>query len=336
MRRDIMGTVDIIIPTYKPDKRLFTIIEQLEKQTIPVHNIIIMNTEEKYLETLIYGTAFFEKHKSIKVFHLSKREFDHGKTRHIGVQKSEADFFVMLTQDAVPADEYLLANLLRNLEGSVAVSYARQLPEEGCNEIERFSRAFNYPEQSRIKTMKDIEELGIKTFFCSNVCAAYRREVYDELGGFIKHTIFNEDMIFAAEAIKNGYAVSYEADAKVIHSHNYSGKKQFHRNFDNGVSQADHPELFQGVPAESEGKRLVSSTAKYLKEKGLGKEIPGLYWQSACKYLGFKLGKQYNKLPKSFVRKVTMNKAYWDHESRRRDALLIDPAKGYGTPDSER
>lgn len=36
-----------------------------------------------------------------------------------------------------------------------------------------------------------------KTFFCSNVCAMYRRSIYEKLGGFVKHTIFNEDMIFA-------------------------------------------------------------------------------------------------------------------------------------------
>ena len=34
------------------------------------------------------------------------------------------------------------------------------------------------------------------------MCAAYRRDIYEELGGFIKHTIFNEDMIYAAGAVK--------------------------------------------------------------------------------------------------------------------------------------
>ena len=50
-------------------------------------------------------------------------------------------------------------------------------------------RNFNYPEQSKIKTKADLETLGIKTFFCSNVCAAYNRKIFDELGGFVKHTI---------------------------------------------------------------------------------------------------------------------------------------------------
>ena len=79
------------------------------------------------------------------------------------------------------------------------------------------------------KTIEDVDKLGIKTFFCSNVCAAYKKSVYKELGGFVPRAIFNEDMILAGTMIKAGYGIAYAADAKVIHSHNYSGRQQFHR-----------------------------------------------------------------------------------------------------------
>ena len=59
-----------------------------------------------------------------------------------------------------------------------------------------------------------------------------------------ERTIFNEDMIYAGNLIQAGYGIAYAADAKVIHSHNYSCMQQFHRNFDLGVSQAEHPEIF--------------------------------------------------------------------------------------------
>ena len=49
--------------------------------------------------------------------------------------------------------------------------------------------------------------MGIKAWFCSDVCAAYRKKIYDEAGGFVKKTVFNEDMLMAAEAMKLGYAV---------------------------------------------------------------------------------------------------------------------------------
>ncbi len=303
--------IDIVIPVYNPGKELFTLLDYLENQTVPVNKIIIMNTEEKYFERLVYGTKFVKKYTNVEVHHLSKKEFDHGGTRHMGVSYSDADIFVTMTQDAMPVDDTLIEKLTRNLTGKVAVAYARQLPGADSSELEKVSRAFNYPEQSTVKSAADLERLGVKTFFCSNVCAAYRRDIYKELGGFIRHTIFNEDMIYAAAAIKSGYSVCYEAEAQVVHSHNYTNMQQLRRNFDLGVSQADHPEVFAGISSESEGKKLVAETYKYLKLQKKLYKFPGFCVQCAFKYAGYLLGKHYKSLPSGWIRKITMNKEYW-------------------------
>ncbi len=304
--------VDIIIPVYKPDQSFFELIRKLENQTFPVNKIIIMNTEEKYFEKLFYGSRLLEHYSNIKVYHLSKKEFDHGLTRHTGVTKSDADIFIMMTQDAIPADDKLVMQLVTALgQEGVASAYARQLAKEDCGVIENYMRQFNYPDGSMIKSKDDLEGLGIKTYFCSNVCCAYRREIYDKLGGFVRKAIFNEDMIYAAKVIQNGYKIAYAAEASVYHSHNYTSKQQFHRNFDNGVSQAEHPEVFAEVPAEGEGIRSVKATMAYLKANKQGRLIPKLIVQSGCKYLGYRLGKHYKKLPKKWVQAFTMNRDYW-------------------------
>ena len=100
--------------------------------------------------------------------------------------------------------------------------------------------------------------------------------------------------------VKKGYAVVYAADAKVYHSHNYSCAQQFHRNFDLGVSQAEHPEVFEGVPSEGEGIRTGHIWL-----------IPGLFFQSASKYAGYFLGKRYQKLPEKLILSCTMSPYYW-------------------------
>lgn len=316
--------VDIIIPVYKPDQSFLQLIEKLETQTVAVNRIILMNTEEKYFLQLFYGNKFLKQYHNIDVYHLSKREFNHGKTRRQGVKKSQAEVFVMMTQDAMPEDEFLLENLLKALEGEkVAAAYARQLPTQDCNPIEKYLREFNYPDKSEIKTLEDVETRGIKAYFCSDVCCAYKRTVYEELGGFVKNTIFNEDMLYAAGALKAGYQIAYAADACVVHSHNYTCMEQLHRNFDLGVSQADHPEVFAEVPSESEGIKSVKATAVYLKENRLWKWIPYLILQSGFKYIGYRLGKMYKKLPKKCIMKLTMNKEYWEQiDSERENRLL--------------
>ena len=308
--------IDVIIPTFKPDEQFEYLIEKLQMQTILPNKIILMNTEEKYMEPFLEKTGLLEKYDNLEIYHVSETEFDHGKTRDMGVKKSDAPYFLCMTQDALPYDNFLIENLLNGLkQENVAVVYGRQLAKENSHILEEFTRNFNYPAQSRVKSKKDLEKLGIKTFFCSNVCAAYRRDIYNQLGGFIKKTIFNEDMIYAAAVINAGFSIGYVADARVIHSHHYTGKQQFHRNFDLGVSQADHPEVFQKVPSEKEGGKLVSGTIHFLiKEKKLGL-LPEFIFQCGCKYLGYRMGKAYKKLPKVLVLKCSMNRNYWKAEN---------------------
>ena len=82
------------------------------------------------------------------------------------MDKSTAEFVLMMTQDAVPADEHLIENLLACMEdASVAVAYARQLARPNSGRVERMTRIYNYPAQSRIKSEDDKKELGVKTYF---------------------------------------------------------------------------------------------------------------------------------------------------------------------------
>ncbi len=305
--------VDVLIPTYKPGKEFVELINLLHKQTIEIHKIIIMNTEELYFERLMFEYPQLGQYHKLEIHHVSQKEFDHGGTRHKGMLYSQADVCVCMTQDAMPADEYLMEALVAPLQDSrVAVSYARQLPKADAGPHEQFSRSFNYPAESKRKTVADIETMGIKAFFCSDVCAAYNRETYLTLGGFNRHTIFNEDMIFAGGALKAGYHVYYAAEAKVLHSHEYGFMQQLRRNFDLGVSQADHPEVFAGISSESEGKRMVISACRHFIEIGKPLEIIHLVVQSGAKYIGYFLGKHYQKLPAFLIRRITTNRAYWE------------------------
>ena len=341
--------IDVVIPVYRPDERLHRLLLLLQEQTVKPSRILLVNTEKE-----LFNPSVLDGIDNVEVIHIRKQEFDHGGTRHMAAGRLRGAFLLFLTQDAVPADTKLIANLYRMMEtplpqeqagrlqkkarekwenrtsegipsgtsrkpdevfcdaGKVCVAYACQLPASDCGELECFTRQFNYGSKDRIKTIDDLEELGIKTYFCSDVCAMYRRSSYEQLGGFVRRTIFNEDMIFAAKVIQNFGAVGYCAQAKVVHSHNYSGTQQFHRNFDMGVSQAEHPEVFEAVPSEGEGIKMVKQSAVYLWKNKKGYLLPKLIWHSGCKYLGYRLGKAYQKLPGWLVKRCTMSPGYWE------------------------
>ena len=302
--------IDVIIPTYKPGKEFEKLIVRLQKQEYPIHKIIIINTR-----TDIFPEELDRSNYEIEITHIEPDQFDHGGTRNMGAGMSDADIVVYMTQDAIPVDEKLIGTFAKIFEENpdIGIAYGRQLPREECNIIERYTRRFNYPEKSLIKTKEDLPRLGIKTFFCSDVCAAYRRNYLLSAGGFEDPTIFNEDMIFAGKRIYAGDKVAYVAEAKVIHSHNYTGRQQFHRNFDLAVSQAQHPEVFEGVPSEGEGIRMVKATAKYLVRNGYPWKVFTLVYQSGCKYIGYFLGKRYEKLPMWLILKCTSSRKYWKY-----------------------
>ena len=301
--------VDAVIPAYKPGHDLRKLVEKLLDQTVRLGRIIIINTDREYFDEKEYLIA-----PAVEVVHITRHEFDHAGTRDMGLRMSDADYVLFMTMDAIPKDNYLVEKLLSGFRraDNIAVSYARQLPKKDCNRIEQITREFNYPAQSRVQTSDDIKELGIKAYFCSDVCAMYDTSIYRSLGGFKAPAIFNEDMVYAAGALDAGYAVSYCADALVYHSHNYTGRQYYRRNFDLGVSQADHPEIFERFNVKGTGMQLVRKSLAQICRSGTPADIIRLVYYSGMNYLGFRKGKNYRKLSLKSCLKHTSDKEYWN------------------------
>lgn len=312
--------IDVIIPTYHPEGRLPVTLRRLAEQSLPVRRVLLMDTCERDgsspLEQLLRESAIGTEIGGMRIEErlIPWDEFDHGGTRAMGADLcSDADYLLYMTQDALPAGQNLVEELVRgfSMAPGTAVCYARQLPNEDAWPEERISRQISYPEQSRVKSAADFAVLGIRTLYCSNVCAMYNAEIYRKLGGFVNHTVFNEDMIYASGALKAGYHICYCAGAQVYHSHNYSAVQQFRRNFDLGVSQAQHPEVFAGLSSEGEGRNYVKQVCGELRTGGAGVRIPGFLFRCGSRLLGYRLGRNYRKVPMLFIRKWTMSPAFW-------------------------
>lgn len=300
-------TVDIIIPTYRPGGKFERLITELLRQSWNIEHIYVIHTKGGK-----FPHEVKQLDKRVIVKEIEPTAFDHGGTRKMAAGFCESEIFICMTQDAIPADTHLVENLVHAFDDKeVACAYARQLPDKDCGIIERYTRSFNYPEESCIKDIHSVKELGIKTFFCSNVCAAYRRESYEEQGGFVERAIFNEDMIMTGKLLKAGYKCAYVSSAKIFHSHNYTCGQQFKRNFDVAVSQVDNPDIFGGIKSEGEGIRLVKKTASYLIHNRKPWLVLPLFVKSGFKLLGFRLGRCYKYLPKWLLGQLSSNPRYW-------------------------
>lgn len=306
-----MCVVDAMIPVKDPDERLKKCVDRLLVQSLAIRKITLVlsigrtwdghNVEE-----------WLSSEKRVEIIRIPEEDYNHGGTRHRWAKEGDAEYLLFVVQDAVPASRDLVERMIESLKDSRhAVVYARQIPGPDCDEIERYTRYFNYPARSLKKTGAGLAEGGVKDCFTSNVCAAYRRDWYERIGGFEEEILLSEDSVYAAKALQAGGEAIYNAGARVIHGHHYGYSTQWRRNFDIGVVHKQYDAIFGGLSAEREGARLVKGTALYLMRKKRARLLPRLILLSAVKLLAYQAGKHYNRLPAWLVRKWSWDKYYW-------------------------
>jgi rhamnosyltransferase len=249
-----------------------------------------------------------------KVHSVERSDFNHGGTRQNIVDRyPDCDIYVFMTQDAYLADEQAIYHLVEPFsDPCVGAVCGRQLSHIDANPLAAHARMFNYPPESRVKSMADAPELGIKTPFISNSFAAYRREALLDVGGFPRHVILSEDMYVAARMLLKGWKVAYAGNARCRHSHNYTMLEELRRYFDVGVFHAREPWIRENFgSAGGEGGRYVISELKFL---GLSRVYlwPASLTRNALKLVGYKLGQREASLPLWLKRRLSMHRRFWD------------------------
>jgi len=299
--------IALIIPTRNGEEDVGRLLRSVSVQTRSCHVFVVdSSSTDKTVEVAsAYGA-------SVSVIPVS--EFNHGATRQKMVDANpDYDVYVFMTQDAYLADPHALKHLIAPFaDEKVGAVCGRQLPHDDSNPLAKHARLFNYPTESRIKSMADAPELGIKTPFISNSFAVYRREALLGVGGFPSDVILSEDMFVAARMLLAGWKVAYAGDALCYHSHNYTLLEEFRRYFDQGVFHAREPWIrasFGG--AGGEGFRYVKSELRFL---GVRRFYlwPSSLLRNALKLMGYKLGHQESRLPLWLKRRMSMHYGFWE------------------------
>jgi rhamnosyltransferase len=252
--------------------------------------------------------------RGFELLRIPVESFNHGRTRQEAVERfcSGRRIVIFQTQDAVIENASSLAWLLRQFESpDVGAAYGRQLPHHGARPFEAHAALFNYQPESDIRSLADADRLGIKTAFLSNSFAAYRIEALRQAGGFPDHLILGEDAYAAMRMLMAGWRVSYCAEARVRHSHDYTIRQEMQRYFDFGVMHAQIPELLRtfGAP-EGEGLRFVLSELSYI-GRVAPLQLPQVPLRNVLKYFGYRLGRGFARLPAAWRSHLSMTKGYW-------------------------
>lgn len=234
--------VSIIIPTLNAEKYLGRLLTAIESQSLPPTEILIVDSSSTDATPLIVQSASI-RNSSIRFVSIAREEFGHGKTRNLAADMSRSSIMVFITQDALPASDDWLKNLVTPFRtDSVGCVFGRHLPKPGGNplialDIERHFSTFgseDYLVQHVNWTSKeDIARYKLNmNWYCfnSNVNSAVRKDVWEKIR--FRDVMYSEDQLFGKDLIESGIVKIYARNAQVYHSHEYTLIQYFRRYFD--------------------------------------------------------------------------------------------------------
>jgi glycosyltransferase involved in cell wall biosynthesis len=169
-----------------------------------------------------------------------RREFNHGDTRNAALTAADADFAVLMVQDALPTSATWLTSLLRPLleDEAIAGSYARQQPWSNASRItahylSNWVATFNEPRVVGPLTSEQFEALPPadrhRTCVFDNVCSCIRLSVWRAHP--FRRTRIAEDLEWALEVLQSGHRLAFVPDAAVWHSHERSVSYELRRTY---------------------------------------------------------------------------------------------------------
>lgn len=307
-----MHSISIIIPTLNAAHLLAPLADRLWEQTVlPLEILVIDSSSDD-------ETVSEAQRLGLLTSSIPRADFNHGGTRNMAARQASGDILVFLTQDALPADRRFLEELVKPIVGDIAVAtFARQIPYPSARPTEVFARTFNYPDRSELRTKKDRDSLGIRTYFFSNVSSAIKKDVFFQEGMFRSDVIMNEDMLFCAHIINSGLSIMYCADSRVYHSHNYTLFQTFNRYFDIGVFYSRHLNQLIELKVNATGSSFFSSLIFFLIKNKYYKEILYAISETSSKFFGFYSGRFEKFIPLSVKKRISLHKSYWNNQTHK-------------------
>lgn len=280
-------SVKIAVPTYNAGAQFHNFIKAVLMQNglLPDDVLVVDSCSTDQTAELARKAGF-----DVQV--IFQKNFSHGGTRAMMVERLDADIVVFLTQDAVLANENAVRELvLAFRDEKVGAAYGRQLPTENTSVFGAFARSYNYGPCSFVNELKDREVKGIKTAFLSDSFAAYRKNTLLQVGNFGTELRYGEDTIAAAKLLLAGDKTAYCANALVYHAHSFTLAEEFARYYETGkLHKQQHWLLEKFGKAEGEGLKYVLAEVKYLNDNGCSILIPLAFLRNVAKFAGYKFG----------------------------------------------
>jgi len=228
-----MPAISIVVPTLNGSATLPALLDGISRQRVdrPFEVVAVdSGSTDGSLELL--------RAAGVRLISVPPRTFNHGLTRNLGIEASTGELIVLIVQDAVPASDTWLAELIRPFaaDSCLAGTFARQLarPDAGPltrEYLRRWMASSNRPRtvalgsRAELDAMPPIDRLDRCTF--DNVCSCIRRSIWRQHP--FRETPIGEDVEWARDVLLAGYRLAYVPAAAVVHSHERPASYEFDR-----------------------------------------------------------------------------------------------------------
>jgi rhamnosyltransferase len=295
--------VSIIIPTKNAEQYLEEQLRAISGQIdVPRTEVIIIDSGSTD------GTIRLLGRHPVKLVSIKPEEFNHGATRNLGAREAEGEYLVFLTQDATPADGSWLKNLLKSLreDPGVAGVFSRHIPRPGCSLPLARQIEEEWPQAGgrerivkRVSSREEFEARKPHYVYFANTSSCLRRSIWERFP--FRDVDFGEDVDWAERVLLAGYAIVYEPDSTVFHSHDYTLMEQMRQHYDYG-RMVRNAGLASAMTLRQSAKTFLVSLRddlRYVRREGLPiVRYPFSIPFHACCVLGRWLGEHSGSLPR--------------------------------------
>ena len=209
-----MSTIGMVIRCLNEERHIGRLLAGLERQTRRPDQIVIVDSGSTD------ATLDIASRYTSDITHIKKEEFSFGRALNIGCEAATADLLVFVSAHVYPVYDSYLERLMAPFDDpEVVLTYGRQVGDHRTKYSESRVMLKWFP-----TTSIDRQDHP----FCNNANAAVRRSAWqqqpydEELTGL-------EDVAWAKAAQERGHAISYVAEAPVVHVHEEAWKQTLNR-----------------------------------------------------------------------------------------------------------
>lgn len=231
-----LDSVALIVRCFNEEQHIGRLLTGAMRQTRPPDEIIVVDSGST--DTTLSIAAAFD----VTIVTISPGEFSFGRALNRGIEAAEGhDLCLLASAHVYPVYDTWIEHLIAPFESpDVALAYGRQQasPEGRYSEARLLSQWFPPVSVARQRHP-----------FCNNANAAVRRDAWEELA-YDEELTGLEDLDWAKRAMATGRAISYAAEAPVVHVHNESFSKVVNRYRREAIAHKQiYAEQRMGTPA---------------------------------------------------------------------------------------